>query len=203
MKHIVLFATVIMFLPALAIADGKKKSVKKVAPVEETGPSEIHWITSIDELQAKMAKSPKKVYMDVYTDWCGWCKKMDATTFTNPSVIRYMNQNFYCFRFNAERRDTMRFKGKEYYFKPEYKCNTLAAELMNGQMSYPTTILMMEKFEGPQPIPGYLNVNQIEPILTYFGDNIYKHQSWADFSKDFKPVWKVTGEPDMTPPAGH
>ncbi len=202
MRRVFLVAVVVMFLPTLVIADGKKKSGKNAA-AEKKEPKEIQWITSIDELQAKMAKKPKKVYMDVYTDWCGWCKKMDASTFTNPNVIKYLNLNYYCFRFNAERRDTLHFLGKDYYFIPEYKCNKLAAELMKGQMSYPTTILMVEKFENAQNIPGYLTVSQIEPILTYFGDNTYKHETWENYSKSHKSTWDNGAAPDMTPPPGH
>jgi len=203
MKRILFLAVVIISLPTLLLADGKKKSTNKNTSTESKGPGEIHWITSIDELQAKMKKNPKKVYMDVYTGWCGWCKKMDASTFTNPDLIRYMNANFYAVKLDAERQDTIHFMGKEYHFEPMYKANTFAAELMKGQMSYPTSILMIENFQSPQPIPGYHDVPQMESFLTYFGDNIYKHQSWEEFSKAFKPTWRLVGQPDMAPPPGH
>jgi len=29
-------------------------------------------------------ESPKKIFIDVYTDWCGWCKRMDKATFQRP-----------------------------------------------------------------------------------------------------------------------
>ncbi len=197
MKRALLFAmAVLMISPAIM-------AKKKTPAPSPAAAAEIHWITSIDELQAKMAKSPRKVYMDVYTDWCGWCKKMDVSTFSNKHVINYMNSNYYCFKFNAERRDTLRFQGKEYTFVPEYKCNSLAAELMKGSMSYPTTILMTENFQNPQPIPGYLNVQQIETILTYFGDNMYKHETWDSYSKTHKTTWDNGAAPDMTPPPPH
>src|SRR4051812_3153395 len=134
MKRVLLFALGIFTMTSVI---AKKKTPPPVAPKPA---AEIHWITSIDELQAKMAQSPKKVYMDVYTDWCGWCKKMDASTFQNPDLIKYMNNNFYAVRLNAERKDTIHFQGKDYYFNPQFKANTFAVELMKGSMSYPTAV---------------------------------------------------------------
>src|SRR6185437_9293273 len=113
---------------------------KKTPPPPEA--DGIHWITSMDELQAKMQKEPKKVYIDIYTGWCGWCKKMDASTFTNPSLIKYMNRNFYAVKFDAERKDAFTFQGKEYHYEAQYKANTFAVELLKGQMGYPTGVIM-------------------------------------------------------------
>ncbi|NCX96056.1 MAG: DUF255 domain-containing protein [Chitinophagia bacterium] len=206
------FLLLILCLPSLSlVAQTKKKApAKKVAApkketpikVESQAEAEIHWLT-IDELQTKMAANPKKVFIDVYTDWCGWCKKMDASTFSNPELIAYMNDNFYCVKFNAERRDTFRFMGKEYYFDPAKRANTLAFELMGGKLSYPTSIIMEERYTNPQPVPGYHDVKEMEMIIRYFGDNIYKSQQWPDYQKAFTPKWKSTNEGPVTPPAGH
>jgi thioredoxin-related protein len=201
MKRVLVIAVVVMLLPIVLLADGKKKgsTAKKPATKE---PTEIQWITSIDELQAKMTKHPKKVYMDVYTGWCGWCKKMDATTFENPELIRYMNANFYAVKLDAERKDTIHYMGKVYYFDPQYKANTFAVELMAGgkkqvQLSFPTSIFMLEGFQSPQPVPGFHDVKEMESFLRYFGDSIYQRQPWADYSKAFVPTWK-----DNSPTAG-
>ncbi len=197
MKRVLLFVLGIFIMsPIMA----KKKTPTPAAPKPA---AEIHWITSIDELQAKMQQNPKKVYMDVYTDWCGWCKKMEATTFQNPDLIKYMNNNFYAVRLNAERKDTIHFQGKDYYFNPQFKANTFAVELMKGSMSYPTSILMMENFQNPMPVPGYMDVNQLETILSYIGDNAYKHQAWDAYQKTYVPRWNHGATNDMTPPAGH
>lgn len=160
---------------------GDKKDKKGAA-------TEINWLT-FDELQVAMKKEPRKVYVDVYTDWCGWCKVMDKKTFSNPEVIRYMNEKFYAVKFNAERKDTIRFMGKSYYFDPQYKANTLAVELMQGKMSYPTSIFTEDNFMNPQPVPGFLEVPKIEMILKFLGDNIYKSQPFEEYSKNFKGSW--------------
>ena len=196
MKRILIFTAAVLLLSPLMI------SWKKILPAAKES-SEIHWITSIDELQAKMQQNPKKVYVDVYTGWCGWCKKMDASTFTNPDLVRYVNNNFYALRLDAERKDTIHFMGKTYFFDPQYKSNTFAVEMLKGQMSYPTSVLMLENFQSPTPIPGYHDVGQMELYLSYFGDNVYKHQKFDDYQKIYKPTWDHGVHADMTPPAGH
>jgi thioredoxin-related protein len=74
---------------------------------------------------------------------------------------------------------------------------------MKGSMSYPTAVIMMENFQNPQVQAGYMDVNQLETILTYFGDNAFKHQSGTDYQKTYKPRWANGQVADMTPPAGH
>src|SRR5690606_20911058 len=106
----------------------KKKDEAKITAVADDTTA-INWLT-IDEVQVAMKKQPKKVYMDVYTDWCGWCKVMDRKTFSNKDVIKYMNKHFYAVKFNAERQDSIRFLGKWYGFQPENRANALAVELM-------------------------------------------------------------------------
>jgi thioredoxin-related protein len=133
------------------------------------------------------------VYMDIYTDWCGWCKRMDATTFQNPQVIKYMNEKFYCVHFNAERKDSVRFVGKTYAYDPQYKVNMLAFDLMQGKLSFPTSIIMEPHFQSASPVPGYLDIPTMEMIVKYFGDNIYKTQPHFDeYQKSFKASWTVS-----------
>jgi len=197
MKRVLLFTLAVLMISPMMMA------WKKLLPPAPKETAEIHWITSIDELQAKMQQQPRKVYIDVYTGWCGWCKKMDASTFTNPDLIQYVNNNFYALRLDAERKDTIHFMGKTYFFNPQYKCNTFAAELLKGQMSYPTSVLMLENFQSPIIAAGYHDVDQMETILSFYGDNMYKHQRWEDYNKTFKPNWGHGVAADMTPPAGH
>lgn len=174
----------------------------------KTNDKEIHWITSVDELQAKMQQNPKKVIVDMYTGWCGWCKKMDAATYTNPSLIKYINNNYYALRFDAERQDVIHFQGKEYHYDPQAKANTFAVELMTknnpqAQMSYPTTVFLMENFQSPQAIPGYRDVKEMQLFLTFFGDNMYRHQSYETYAKNFTATWDRGQPQDMSAPVGH
>jgi thioredoxin-related protein len=184
MKRVLLITFFMLLAMPMALVNA---SPRKVAPPKPDD-AEIHWLT-IDELQVKMKEKPKKVYIDFYTGWCGWCKRMDATTMKNPQLVKYMNDNYYCVRFDAERKDTVWFMGKAYGFDEKNNANAFAVEYLKGKMSYPTIVIMLEFYQNPQPIPGYREVPFMEMLLKYFGDNIFKKQSWDDYTKEFKGNW--------------
>lgn len=188
MKFILLAVVAMVAASTLLWADGNKKKKNSTSKQASTDSTEIHWMT-LDQVQEAMKKEPKKVYMDIYTDWCGWCKVMEKKTFSNTNVIRYMNQKFYAVRLNAEQKDSIRFLGKMYGFVPEYKANQLAVDILHGQMSYPTSVIFEENFLQPQPVPGYLDVSNMEMILKYLGENTYKTVPFPDYQQGFKASW--------------
>lgn len=205
MKRIFMCAMALLVIsPTLMAKKDPPAPAAAPAPAEE-----IHWITSIDELQMKMQQAPKKVIVDLYTGWCGWCKKMDADTYTNPALVKYINNNYYAVKFDAERQDTIMFQGKAYFFAPQYRANGFALELLKdylakgGQMSYPQTIFMLENFQSPTPVPGYRSVAEMETFLTYFGDNMFRRKSWDEYSKNYQSHWSKGPAPANTPPPGH
>ena len=86
---------------------------------------EINWVT-LEEAVELQKKKPKKIMMDVYTNWCGPCKMLDRNTFHNKDVVDYVNKNYYAVKFNAEGNETVNFSGKT-FDHPQYdpaKANT-------------------------------------------------------------------------------
>jgi len=146
----------------------------------------IQWM-SIEEAYALTLTetSPKKIFIDVYTDWCGWCKRMDKATFQNPEVAAYMNEHYYNVKFDAEQKESIEMLGNTFKFIPQGNrgYHELAAALLNGKMSYPTVVFMNPKFEMLSPVPGYQEVGPFINIAKYFGDNIYTEKSWQDYSQ--------------------
>ncbi|MFM2136246.1 MAG: hypothetical protein RL021_1646 [Bacteroidota bacterium] len=141
----------------------------------------IHWMT-LKEAMAKQKENPRKIFIDLYTGWCGWCKRMDATTFRDSAVAAYMNRQFYAVKMDAETKDSIEFKGTYYQFKPEYKSNELAAILLNGQMSYPTSVYLDDQLNIITQVPGYMTGEQLLPVLRFFGEDIYKTKTWQEYS---------------------
>ena len=71
----------------------------------------INWL-SLQEADSLSKINPKPMFIDVYTDWCGWCKRMDATTFQDQNIANYLNANFYPVKLDAETKDSIIFQGK-------------------------------------------------------------------------------------------
>ncbi|SHM86387.1 Thioredoxin-related protein [Cyclobacterium lianum] len=114
----------------------------------------INWY-SFEEVIDKAAEQPKMILVDVYTDWCGWCKKMDKETFTDQNVIDYVNQNFYAVKLNAEdAKSKFEFRGKEYTEEE-------MARAMRVR-SFPNFVIMDAAMENITQLPGY---REAEPFV--------------------------------------
>ncbi|MBO6830114.1 thioredoxin family protein [Flagellimonas sp. MMG031] len=146
---------------------------------------DINWISWEEAVQLSQTDAqPKKIFVDVYTDWCGWCKKMDKDTFQNPQVSQYMQDNFYMVKMDAEGKDPIQYQGKTFKFVPSGRrgYHELAAALLQGKMSYPTVVFLDENFNMLSPVPGYQKVEPFMQIAKYFGDNIYKDKDWQSYA---------------------
>jgi thioredoxin-related protein len=147
---------------------------------------EVKWYTIKEAIELNKT-NPKKIYLDVYTDWCGWCKKMDASTFTNPVIATLMNHYFYPVKYNAEVKDTLIVNNVRYINEGGGRsAHQFAQYLLNGQLSYPTTVFLDETNNSLGPIPGYMDPKTLEPILIFIGENVYQKMKWEEFKVGFK-----------------
>ena len=132
-----------------------------VNPIQTT-PEGLNWY-AIEDLEKMKNLKDKKVMIDMYTSWCGWCKVMDKKTFTDPAVIEYLNDNFVVVKFNAEQKEAVSFKGETYEWMPAGRrgVNKLALKLMNGRMGYPTMVYLDGKLDPIKSSPGYKKPDQL------------------------------------------
>lgn len=131
----------------------------------------------------------KKFFIDVYTHWCGWCTRMDQTTFKDSAVIAILNKYFLPVKLDAERKDTVVYDGQT-FVNPNpggsRSSHQLASSLLKGQMSYPSFVLLNEKEEMIQILKGYRNATDLIPILLYFGEDIYLTKTWQEYQESMK-----------------
>ena len=148
----------------------------------------INWL-SLEDANLKMKAEPRPVLIDLYTNWCYWCKVMDKKTYNNPEVISYINTHFYAVKLNAETKDTVVWNNKDYTFNLNDKINNFALYATQGQLAFPNTIIFPEVQNQPASIPGFMEPKEIEVMLKYFGDGNYKSQNFSEFSKKFETTW--------------
>lgn len=149
------FFTLLAFVLLLSNARAQDETSKKV-----------DWIT-FEEAIEKNKENPKPIFIDLYTDWCGWCKKMDQSTFTEKDVASYMNDNFYNVKFDAEQKEDVEYKGNTFKFVEQGRrgYHELAAGLLQGQMSYPSFVVLNKEEQIMQIIKGYRTSDQFLPML--------------------------------------
>jgi len=160
---------------------------------------EINWVT-LDKAIELQKKSPKKIMMDVYTNWCGPCKMLDKNTFQNPDVVKYVNANYYAVKFNAEGNEGINYKGKRYSnpgYNPELANRRNTAHELSQYLqiqAYPTIVFMDEKADVIAPIKGYQTPPQLELYLKMFKADRHKtldtQEKFNAYYTEFKPEYK-------------
>jgi thioredoxin-related protein len=142
----------------------------------------INWV-SMEEAEALSQREPKKIFVDVYTDWCGWCKRMSSETFAHPVIIEYINEHFYAVKLNAEQDDPITFRGTEFKNQnPGQRRSThdFAIALLQGRMSYPSVAFFDEELNLITALPGFRPPKAMEPILVFFREDVFKQTSDLD-----------------------
>ncbi len=145
---------------------------------------QIQWLT-LSQAYELIKTQPRKVFVDVYTDWCGWCKKMDRETFSQPYIIQYANEKFYAVKLNAESREPIKLGDKILNFIPQGPrgYHEAAVGLLNGQMSYPSIVFLDENFAIIERLPGYKDAKTFHQIITFLGGNHYKQEPFDKFQQ--------------------
>ena len=146
----------------------------------------VNWL-SIKEAQKKNKEVQKPFIIDIYTDWCGWCKHMMKTTYSNAGIANYINSNFYPVKFDAETKDTIEYNGKIY--KPTSKepktPHELAIKFLGTSLSYPSTMFVTNNFEYNLLSQGFIEDKKIEPLLIFMVENAWRNSVYDEFNKHF------------------
>ena len=142
---------------------------------------EIKWMSLPEALEAQKTV-PKKIFMDVYANWCGPCKLLDKHTFSNKDLIAYVNENFYAVKFNGEGIEEIYFYDRVFNnpkYDPKRKGKNSSHEFTKflGISAYPTMVFFNENGGPIMPVVGYYKPQQLEPYL-----KMIKEGDYASFS---------------------
>ncbi len=122
---------------------------------------------------AEAKKSGKKILIDVYTDWCSWCKKMDSDTYPDKRVSEYLSKNYVLIKLNAEGNEKILYNGQ----------SISPAEFAQGMgvNGYPATVFLKSDGQPITMLPGYAEPDKFIHVLSFIGENHYEKKKFADY----------------------
>lgn len=135
-----------------------------VSPVQaqQQGPTPAMQWSSLEDA-AKTAKASKKaIFVMVYADWCGYCHRMDATTFRDPTVIAKINAGFVPAKLNGESSKSFTL-GKRTLRESQW-----AQE--QGVQGFPALIVLDNKSRLVVQFPGFMSAPQARQFLADLGE---------------------------------
>ncbi|HPQ09637.1 MAG TPA: DUF255 domain-containing protein [Bacteroidia bacterium] len=151
----------------------------------------VKWL-NFKEAQELNKQNPKPFLVDIYTDWCGWCKVMMRTTYSNPNIAGYINTYFYPVKFNAETKDTIEFDGQKYYstnVNYPKSPHQLAVKFLGNNLAYPSTVFLSSDLKVSFLSQGYLKEQDIEPFLVFMVENVFRTTPFNIFQTLFKDAF--------------
>jgi len=142
--------------------------------VHAGGNTELKW-RKFNAGLSEAKKTKKKIFVDVYTDWCKWCKKLDAEVYSDQKVVDYINKYYIPVKMNGESSDSVHFKNQSFTEA------TLSQAF--GVSGFPTLIFLASNGEPIDKIGSFLPKDQFLQVAEFIGEDYYKNKKWDDFIK--------------------
>jgi thioredoxin-related protein len=144
---------------------------------------ELKW-NKFDEGLALAKKNNKKILVDVYADWCKWCKKMDAEVFSSDTIAPYLQKNYILIKLNGESQEKLNYKDE--------KMTASAFAQGFGVTGFPTVIFLEPTGDAITKVSGFIDAQNFLPMITFFGDDHYKKMTWQEYFAKYGPKPKVS-----------
>lgn len=152
-------------------------ATKSLTASDESKSKKINWATF--DQGVELARKEKKILVvDVYTDWCHWCKVMDKDTFGNSEVVAFARENVIMAKLNAETSEKFKFR------ETTYSGRELAT--MFGVISFPTTIFMNSDGELITSVSGFIPADNFVLILKYLSGSWHEKMKFDEFKEKEK-----------------
>lgn len=152
--------------------------------------AQVKWNTIEQASKVSTNKNEKLYFIDFYTSWCGWCKRMDKDTFSDKVVAKILNTYFVPTKFDAEGDAAFSWNGVKFAGAGVGKngrraTHPFAQAVLGSRMGFPSFAIFDSDRSLVTVIPGYSNAADFTVILWYFASGDYKNYSFENYSSIF------------------
>lgn len=172
------FAAGMIFLAVSAFAVPEPDVIPR-----KTSNQPIQWMTFAEAMEQSRIE-PRKIFVNLSTQWCPSCRKMDQTTFRNEAIVNYISEKYYAVKFDGGSNEEIVLNGETY--GKEGRVHHLAMFLSRrSSVVFPTYAVMDEDFQNPQPVYGYQDPESLDKFLTFFGEDYHESTEWEIFDQTY------------------
>ena len=133
----------------------------------------VIWLSFEDAVRLAK-KNDKKILVDICAKWNGWCNMLNDQVYSQKGIIKYINENYYAVKLDAESKDSIWYQGRLFTWSPQDRCHQLAYSLLEGKMNYPATAFLNEEINLLTVVPGFMDVQKMKVALHFFIEEAYR-----------------------------
>jgi len=192
MKNRLIYGVVLLALVAWtipAIADEQSGAAIAEAP-------ELDWL-KLDAALKTADREGKHIMVDVYTDWCTWCKKLDRDTYGDPAVRQVLAESYISVKLKGDSDAPLNVKGQPkkegdrtmVQFVPTEQPVTTERQLTRGAFrvtGFPTIMFLAADGKVITSLPGYKDAVAFRNILNFIKDDLYEVMTYQDYLKSLE-----------------
>ncbi len=159
-KHLMVFSLMLSSFSLLSAQEEKQ---------------EIPWI-NFEEAVIRNKKDPKKFMVYVYSNNCGWCRKMEKETFSDSAISDFISRHYHPVKINNNFKKNIQYDNRSFRYLPANEANNtggyheLIAILLEGRLAYPSIAYLNEDMVYLGVDRGYKNVSAFLERLRLIGD---------------------------------
>lgn len=139
----------------------------------------------------------KHIMVDVYTDWCGWCKKLDKETYSDPAVRQVLAESYVSVKLKGDSDAPLNVKGQPakengktmMQLVPTDQPVTTERQLTRGAFrvtGFPTILFLASDGKLITSLPGYKDAETFKNILNFIKDDLYEVMTYQDYLKSLE-----------------